>query len=353
MELTTGEKDIADFEFKLEQYLNETNSIATSYSHRVQKHELTPQLFEDQFAVVNLDLDLLRRIPRLLIDSIIKSRANPVLFDNYMYWGWTAAAITHSGYLSTERYSETLNSFLGMINLALTNARFSHLSMLDINLRTNEAYNPEELPNVLRAWNTILRYHPGLSTISTSSMEYLSKISFPVLDGLLARRCRNVSDKTGELDDRVASPWHPEREYISGRMGYHSLIKNWQHHFAADNTREALAKIDDLTRYDDEDILNTFVDVESIYWTEANSTNHFLRIFEEQRNSLIHGNKYTRGISVVGVNLCCMAFWDLIKPDQAQDLLNKTLFEIIRNLNPDPFRGRRASYYFPVINKIE
>ena len=276
-------------------------------------HENLRLLDEYKYDIPELELDELRLLGKHLTDVIMKpdTRLGGLGPDHLAYWAWTAdfAHYTLIEQQEREEYRLILLDFETLID-------FVSLSFRDI-------------------------MHPQIPTsLMTSGLRFVGGAGFPLLEGLIRRRCEEVS-----LDGSVQFESEDKQVEVAGRqregpinndreapLQLDHLLHIWMKSGATEEVKQLLEDIDG--GYEPGQIGKKFPDADTDKFSEG-----FFRVLFDQRNYNLHGEGSTQTVGAVILNLCCMVIWDFLNQaeyaDAGVDFHDETVLEAY------PMRYRR------------
>lgn len=292
--------------------------------------------------IAEFSLEELRKFPRYLSDLTIKSNPSIISLDHYSYWAWTGAVAVGYPPWSGKHNRQTIRDLTELIQLILFGMRSQVLTQVrtDPNLDRSSS-SVAQIANSMRNFTWI---NPGILSIPTMTHKIAVTMGFSILDGLIKAHCSVLDFGSGDLINPKELTWRKNPEKRTG-VNFHDRIQIWANMDASPTVAETISHINDLQRYDPKIILNSMDGIEDRLESELSSTNHFLRLLQAQRNGNVHGHQRTRAVSSIVINLCCLLFWDLIKPDEFDRERSHAISEIaswndkqIRNHNvPEAF----------------
>lgn len=302
---------------------------------------LLPTLEDDSLYLLpnweihELPIDALRRLPRYLSDTILLPQKTAAPIDHYLYWAWTASvssSMRYRGrYLEFEEWS-ILRTFHNLIHLAL---------------------QPNQVPRLSEeTHNHLSDVAPSVIGVQYSGLNFASSIGFSLLEGLLYLYYEDrIEEEPAMKSESLQGNWRPpdsqdaiqgkthrgllEQWDESGPPTYHDKLQIWRS-IASPTVNQTLSEMNDLSRYD-VDILHRKLRGEAVSERlnqEAQSTENFLRVLYEQRNTNLHGKDSTQVIGPIILNLCCLVIWDRIPNEHFERLQKGTLVMIETTINP-------------------
>lgn len=255
-------------------------------------HENLRLLGGYEYDIPELELDELRLLGKHLTDVIMKSntRLGGLGPDHLAYWAWTVdfAHYTLIEQQEKEEYRLILLDFETLID-------FVSLTFQDI------------------------MYPQFPTSLMTSGLRFAGGAGFPLLEGLIRRRCDEVTlagsvqfeseDKQVEVPGREREgPITNEREHP---LQLDHLLHIWMKSGATDVVKHLLEAIDE--GYEPGQVGKKLPDADTNKFSEG-----FFRVLFDQRNYNLHGEGSTQTIGAVILNLCCLVIWDsLTKPEYA------------------------------------
>lgn len=313
-------------------------------SGEVTRQSLETHFLDEPEEIAYFSLDEVRKFPRYITDLTIKSNPSIISADHFAFWAWTGAVLVPYPLRTNGHYSHNFTELASLIHTALFRVRENTLTM--------EMASKGDEPSALHPYTfyrgKLNMYNPSHLSISNFANRILATTGFSVLDGLVKCHCPTLVARTGEISNSyLEAPWRPNSEYMGDGKSpnYHDRLQIWKEYKATEAVSQTLEHINDLTRYDPRTIERSIDGVKSRLKDELTTTNHFFRLLHEQRDDNIHGSQGTRAIGSIVLTLCCLVFWDLVKPDEYERHRRYSLREI-RNwedgklytpLSPDTF----------------
>ena len=267
----------------------------------------------------------IQRFPKYLFDLLLRPEATTISHEFFYYWDWTAEfgkfVISEGNeYGPLIKQQQSGPPDFGHANLfhdLFTAVEFMRLAR---KLRGHDDRVVEFITEMsgMEAGveeGSIMRIH-GPSTLA-------------ILDGFVSRRCGGTDDDGNIIDPAGEQIWRPE-EYRDSNYTYHDRLQYWRHYIAGETVSQTLADIDELTRYNRTYLerMAGIMSNEETLRDELGSTEHFLRVFSDQRDYNMHGNGSGSTIAPLALTLCCLVLWDMIDEDTYQEYRNQLLREL-------------------------
>jgi hypothetical protein len=297
----------ADFE-KLEEradrFLAQTED-ETSPAPEVRRVYQEPKILRDDYQIMELDLDQLRKFPVLLTDVTLNSPENAELMDAYLYWAWTGAFLTDHPLQDDVNYSRIIRNLENLIQIMLLHIRYVEMSQLRVPFVLEEDL---EKPPLIAQWEFFNWLIPSISRVAAGAHLYGATTGYVVLEGFVCRRCDDLTLEGDWKHGRKPTPWRPD----VCSPNYQDRLQIWRYYEAEDATKWTLDRINDICRYERQHLLRTYADVQDLIKEELSGTNNFLRVLAALRNWNIHSQTHSYAIASVVVTLCCLVIWDLI-----------------------------------------
>lgn len=309
----------------------------------VKRQYQSTELLDREADILELSLSDLRRFPQILCDVTLKSPDNADILDSYVYWAWTAAFMNEVHGRAVGSPFSRLNP---LIDMMLFSIRFQELDLMSLNYRMGNQNGSK--PMLFQMWELFKWLNPSMSSTALGATRIAPPLGFSILDGLISKHCERLTKDGRVKRDTLPSPWRPPSDPMNGGANYHDRIQIWIHYDSADQTAETLKQINDLTRYSPSQIIETFRDVNGVVNSELKSTQNFFRVLEYERNKNVHGREESIAISSIVTTLCCLIFWDSVKPDSFQMHRNHVIDELDEALSSEDQRNTPAAY-LPVL----
>lgn len=255
----------------------------------------------------NLSLEMLRYLPRFLIDSLICS--DPWLFlpDIRMYWAWTKVCIDTG---------DLLNSLPGDHALSDSPQMISDLrSLLKLSLVEDRMFrNQRPHRDVVSPWDIV------------AATRYLA---FGVLEGVARRRCEQISNEGTWIEEDLT---FEKSEYDTG---YSGILRLWRDQNTKENgaTQVALEELDNLDR--SRPSLPTYrnsLERKNPEILDKDDIDGFFDILRHARNHTLHAEGSLHGYRTVATTIACMALFDLVREDEYPDVQETTTRQVARYL---------------------
>jgi len=253
------------------------------------------------------NIRFLRQFARNLCDLVLIPHNTVVSRDHILYWNWTRNLSLHckrelnNFNLFTEGRSNLLSDFNTLVEIASLPWR---LDVIDD--KSKEIINQHDL----------FQYQIGKVNV----LSQLGPSSLSLLDGFVSDP--SIFDTDGQpMDESIGRPWRPDFA-SDGNWVYHDRILHWMEKESNETTRDALEKINDLTRYESDWLENKagVGEVDDKLDTEKGSTENYIHVLTGQRNYTIHGHGSGFSISPVAITLCCLYIWDNISSNIYEEM---------------------------------
>lgn len=264
-------------------------------------------------------LDELQRFPKYLFDLILRPEATTISHEFFYYWDWTAEFVKFVISEGTEYESLIEQQQSGPPDFGHANLFHDFFTAVEF----------MRLARKLRGHDDrVVQFITEMSGMETgvdegSIMRIHGPSTLAILDGFVSRRC-DMDDEGEPTDTAGDQIWRPE-EHRGSSYNYHDRLQYWHHYVAGKTVSQTLAEIDDLTRYN-RTYLERMAGImgnEETLRDELGGTEHFLRVFSDQRNYNMHGNGSGSTIAPLALTLCCLVLWDVIEEDSYQEYQNK------------------------------
>lgn len=265
------------------------------------------RLFLDDPPVL-LDFKEITELARQLFDLILCPPATVIPIEQREFIAFMSNfiqfAVTESNVLDTYM-KDDLASGPGIKDLLLNyNLMVDHILLYD-----NLSDADQRVRNFIYAYT-------GISGPKTGIIPFglFGPTSLAMLDGLVKYRCPDIDLSEGDyMRGAIEMPWRPNSPSNSS-MNYHNRLQYWREYVASDEIKPTLNTIDDLTRYNENNLrrLSGVMGNEDILEREKDSTEHFLAVLSEQRNYTIHGQGNSRILAPLALNLCNLVLLDMI-----------------------------------------
>jgi len=264
-------------------------------------------------------LDELQRFPKYLFDLILRPEATTISHEFFYYWDWTAEFakfVISEGdeYEALIKQRQSGTPDFGHSNLFhdfFTAVEFIRLAR---KLRGHD--------------DRVVQFIVEMSGMETgvdegSIMRVHGPSTLAILVGFVSRRC-NMDDDGDPIDPAEGQVWRPE-EHRGPSYTYHDRLQYWRHYVAGDSVSQTLTEIDDLTRYNRAYLerMAGIMGNEETLRDELGETEHFLRVFSDQRNYNMHGNGSGSIIAPLALTLCCLVLWDIVDESTYQEYQNQ------------------------------
>jgi hypothetical protein len=281
----------------------------------------------DEHPVHSFSLPTLRRYPRYLCDSILMPHTTSVSLDNHLYWGWTAACVSHSQTEGKQNNSETLGLMQDFYSLV-------HLCLLPIRQTTMD----QRISQFIQSMN------PSIQGVQHQGYSLACSTGFSLLEGLIRRHCSDLQAGGGLTHGHIQTPsWRstPVEDPI-----YHDELQIWKEREASEEVSQTLNEIDELQRYPEDVLTRKIGGGEEI----INDRSNFLSVLSDQRNINIHGELSTQAIGPVVLNLCCLLLWDQMDEDEFEST-QEEIYDRLNRQSHAPMSGihpRWPSAFYPL-----
>lgn len=254
-------------------------------------------------------IDELHYFSKCLIDSALKTHTNAKTTDFSAYWGWTAALVSHSERNEYfERYQEILRDYYYLVHSALVSERHSRL------IQENHEFH-----------RTLSGLNPSLEEVAMGSgLPLAATFGFSVLEGLLKRRCNDLSPDTG------TNVWR----------GFQTLIEDSD---VSPVVKEVLQEIDNLDRYDRQVLERKMSGI-----PELSDKDSLLWLVKEQRNYNVHGEGSTQAIGSLVLTLCSLVLLDELVSCNYQKARTEVLQEIQYSQRMPMIHSKSPRAFYPV-----
>ncbi|MFC6955277.1 hypothetical protein [Halorubellus litoreus] len=254
-------------------------------------------------------MDELHYFSKCLIDSALKTHTNAKTTDFSAYWGWTAALVSHTERNQDfERYQEILRDYYYLVHSALVSERHSRL------VRENHDLHM-----------TLSRLNPSLEEVTRGSgLPLAATFGFSVLEGLLKRRCSDLSPDTG----------------INVWSGFEKLIDDSD---VSPVVKEVLQTIDDLDRYDRQVLERKMSGV-----PDLSDKDSLLWLVKEQRNYNVHGEGSTQAIGSLVLTLCSLVLLDELATCNYQETRTEVLQDMQHSQSTPMIHSKSPRAFYPV-----
>lgn len=283
------------------------------------------EFLESEQEITEFSLEELRKFPRYLSDLTIKSNPSIITLDHYTYWAWTGAIAVGHPSRSGGGYRHTIGELAYLIHMMLFGMRSQFLT--DLLIQANSGKDLRPIAELVNSTNKFSWVNPSLHTVHNMAHRVAATTGFAILDGLVKAHCNILEFETGDLKNRMEGTWREDPKMLTG-TNFHDRIQIWRTTEATPTVAETISHINDLQRYDPDTICRSIEGVKVRLEKELTSTNHFLRLLHAQRDDNIHGQRGTRAIGSIVINLCCLLFWDIVKPDEFDRERNHAVSEI-------------------------
>ncbi|MFD1563096.1 hypothetical protein ACFR99_06005 [Haloarchaeobius amylolyticus] len=238
----------------------------------------------DEYDLLNLDIDQLRILGKYLTDVIMKPQTRIGGFgpDHLAYWAWTT---DFAYYTLLEKQEKT--EYRGIL--------LDFETLIDFVILSFQNSMNTQVP----------------TSLMTSGLRFAGGAGFPILEGLVRRRCDEIS-----LDGSVNFESDDKKLEIPGRRGSISndrdrplqldhILHIWMNSGASTRVQELLEDID--TGYGPGQIGMKFPDANTDKFSEG-----YFRVLFDLRNYNLHGEGSTQTVGAILLNLCCLLLWDAI-----------------------------------------
>lgn len=319
------------FESNLEELLQQTR--LTNRDFGPEGHYVDPDvhILNNYHEIYELEYPELLELPRYISDAVLRCSPPRVTQDHFLYWGWTAAYLSEHPKSEQENFEKLAREFFSLIHVMLFKIR--HINSRIFYTRAGITTPIEgEMISWEDAWKTIEWGNPSLRHLTVLPDRYATTTGFAVLEALICHHSKHLTNE-GKPSQDVRSPWRPPDKELLRKgesISYHDRLQIWRHYDAQDETADSLAQINDLTRYDTNNLSSNIEGVEDIIDEETRSTQNFLRVLADQRNSNLHGQLHTRIMGTLVTSLCCLLIWDLLPQDDFEkhrDAVKEKIYE--------------------------
>lgn len=273
--------------------------------------------------VITLDYSDIVELPRQLSDLILKPPASVISNEQREF---LIAIPDLTQYAMNE--TETYDGFSG--DLESQGPGFKDL-MLNYRVMMDYTMIPDRMGDADNRVREFISSYTGLSGPNNILIPFslFGPTSLAMLDGFIKYRCEDIGINEGNYrDGEIEMSWRPDSPSKSS-MTFHDRLQYWRTYVANDKVKSALDKINNLSRYNADNLRNIagIMGNEDILERELESTKHFLAILSEQRNYSIHGQGSSRVIAPLALNLCSMVLLDKLGSDRYGKIVEEYLIK--------------------------